>query len=280
MSGRSDWLNSRACSFSDLVRLRLAMMCRNDTSFASVRFQGKLICMGARDVTGDKTKERPKKNWRRRAGGFAIAFAISLLIGRVFEFVGSEATLGAAARAQTGWMLSLSEASPWGVAKAYGAAYNDIVVQGMRRSYIDAGGEIQYTEPKGGLLGAFWAPLKAFFQTVIAFATTGGVVGLLQIAMGAMALALLNLRLSKGKRMTFGAPPIVNIMVLPVATIAAASLLAVALKLVMLGALVALSWVTQFAAGAAGATGVAGFCWYCAQKLGEKGAEHALTPKI
>jgi hypothetical protein len=38
--------------------------------------------------------------------------------------------------------------------------------------------------------------------------------------------------------------------------------------------------VTQFAAGAAGATGVAGFCWYCAQKLGEKGAEHALTPKI
>ncbi|MFO1186819.1 MAG: hypothetical protein U1E87_04845 [Alphaproteobacteria bacterium] len=231
-------------------------------------------------MTDDTTQKRPKKSWRRRALGFAIAFAISLLVGRVFEFVGSEATLSAAARAQTGWMMALSKASPWGVAKTYVAAFDDIVAQGMRRSYIDADGRIQYTEPKGGLLGFFWAPLKAFVQTLIAFATTGGVVGLLQIAMGAMALGLLNLRLSKGKRMTFGVPPIANVMVLPLATIGTASLLAVVLKLVMLAALVALSWVTQFAAGAAGATGVAGFCWYCAQKLGEKGAEHALTPKI
>ncbi len=66
----------------------------------------------------------------------------------------------------------------------------------------------------------------------------------------------------------------------PVAIIFGAGLLALALKAIMLAPLGALSWATGLAASAAGATGVVGFCWYCLQKLGEKSAEHALTPKI
>ena len=48
----------------------------------------------------------------------------------------------------------------------------------------------------------------------------------------------------------------------------------------MMGALYLLSWITSLAVWAAGATGIVGFCWLCLTKLGEKGAEHVMTPKI
>jgi hypothetical protein len=120
--------------------------------------------------------------------------------------------------------------------------------------------------------------MKAFFATVGALVAAGGVVGLAQLAMGALAVALIfryRTKLGVG-----GMPPIAAFFLLPIAVIFAACLIAFALKSLMLGALAALSWATGLAASAAGATGVAGFCWYAIAKLGEKGAERALTPKI
>jgi hypothetical protein len=71
-----------------------------------------------------------------------------------------------------------------------------------------------------------------------------------------------------------------NIWLWPLAVVVSASVIAFALQMLMLGALFLFQWLTGLAALAAGATGVTGVCWYCVAKLGEKGAEHALTPKL
>jgi hypothetical protein len=113
---------------------------------------------------------------------------------------------------------------------------------------------------------------------VSALIADGGLVGLIQLGLGALAVAV-GLHQLKRAGDAEVAPPVL-VVGWPVAVIFAASVIAVALKFLMTGALFALSWITELAASAAGAGGIVGFSWYCTQKLGEKGAEHALTPRI
>lgn len=219
-----------------------------------------------------------KRSWKRRAAAFAVAFAISLIVGRVFETVASQPALNAALNAQSGWMAALNTFSPWGVAGTFGDQMSAQSYADSRHMALNEEGRLQYTDATGGPMNGLMLPMKALSLTVGSLITAGGVAGLVQIGLGVMGVALGLEWLKRRHKSEFGGP--VMMVFWPLGVILAASLIAVALKVVMVGALGALSWATSLAAGAAGASGVVGFCWYCFQKLGEKGAEHALTPKI
>lgn len=230
-------------------------------------------------MSQDAGKKREPRNWRRKAVVLVVGFAISLLVGRVFETISDRDTLTTAQRVQAQWFAALSDASPFAVADAFNDRLGAILAEGQAHLEFNADGEAVNVTSDGDLARPLVAPIKAFLGTIFGFATEGGVVGLTLLAMGALSVGVVNLRMSRGKHAFFN-PPIANYFIGPFAVIIAASLIAVALKAVMLAALGGLSWLTSLAGGAAGATGIAGFCWYCVVKLGEKGAEHALTARL
>jgi hypothetical protein len=215
-------------------------------------------------MTGQAADRIVKKGWRRRVAGFVVAFAISLIVGRFVETVASKPVIDAALRAQTGWMEALSDFSPWGVAKLFGDKASADMMSRERQSYLNAEGRIQYTNSSGGPQDGLAVPMKALLATVAALVAAGGVVGLVQIGMGVLAVWLVLDWLKRRRNVEITSGPLLFVG-WPVAVILAASLIAVALKAVMVAALGALSWATGLAAGAAGATGVVGFCWYCLQ---------------
>jgi len=219
------------------------------------------------------------KSRARRIGVFAIGFLISLIVGRFFEEVASKEALAAAHRVQVGWIAALSEFSPFAVADMFGDKLAEDQMSRAGGLVLNDEGRFERKAPSGTMQDGIAAPMKALFATVASLVTAGGIVGLMQIGMGIAAIWIILDILAKRKifEVTHG---ILFFVAWPPAVILAASLIAFALKSLMLGALAGLSWITGLAAGAAGATGVIGFCWYCLQKLGEKGAEHALTPKI
>ena len=175
-------------------------------------------------------------------------------------------------------MRTLSEFSPWGVADLFSDRMGAEIYANSRHMELNSDGRLEYVDARGGPVEGLALPMKALLLTVAALATSGGILGLAQLGLGALAVALglKWLKMRGGKDL----PAPALIVGWPVAVILAASLIAIPLKAVMLAALATLSWLTGLAAAAAGATGLVGFCWYCLQKLGEKGAEHALTPKI
>lgn len=232
-----------------------------------------------KDMSREVANSPGPKKWRRKAAVLGVGFAISLIVGRVFETISDANTLAAAQRAQSSWFAALSEASPFAVAEAFFEQHDSIMAEGRAHLEFNDAGEAVNVTSDGNLVRPLTAPIKAFLATVVGFATRGGVVGLSLLAMGALTVGVVNLRLSRGKHAFFH-PPVANYFIGPFAVIFAASVLAVALKAVMLAALGGLSWLTSLAGGAAGATGIAGFCWYCVVKLGEKGTEHALTRRL
>jgi hypothetical protein len=230
-------------------------------------------------MAGGGAEGMKRPTWRRKAVAFLVAFGISLIVGRAFETVSDDATLAAAQRAQAGWAAALADASPLAVADRFGRELSAILAEGQAHLEFNDAGEAVNVTSDGDLVRPLVAPFKAFVATVAGFATNGVVVGLSLIAMGALAVGVVNLRLSRGRSPFFHPVP-ANYFIGPFAIILAGSAIAVLLKVAMLAALGALSWLTSLAGAAAGATGAAGFCWYCVVKLGEKGAEHALTPRL
>lgn len=63
----------------------------------------------------------------------------------------------------------------------------------------------------------------------------------------------------------------------PIGTVLGASVLAFAMKYLMLGGLAAFGWLTCFAAAACVATGLAGLCWYLVVRLAEHAASNAAS---
>ncbi|HBS30528.1 MAG TPA: hypothetical protein DEA40_02095 [Parvularcula sp.] len=230
-------------------------------------------------MTGDGAAKAERRGWRRRAVTFLIGFGISLIVGRMFELVSNRETLAAAQRVQSEWFTALSKASPFAVADGFNLQLRTILAEGQAHLAFNDAGEAVNVTSDGDLVRPLVAPFRAFLATVIAFVAGGGAVNLSLMAMGALAVGVINLRVSKGRSAFFNPAP-TNYFFGPFAVIAAASVIALLLKALMLAALGGLSWLTSLAGAAAGATGVAGFCWYCVVKLGEKGAEHALTPRL
>lgn len=223
--------------------------------------------------TGDKPLFKIWK-WtvtRRDVLRFLIAFAISLAVGRFIETVTAPMTIAGLYEAQTRWMDSLNRMNPFALFGGYmeetARAWDGVErADGSRSS------------------AHIFSPLMGFVMLVLHLFERGAVTTLLQIGLGALVVTVFNLMRTNGKSAFFGTPGEDNgflpAIVWPAGVIAAASLTAFALQLLMMAALALFQWITGLAAMAAGATGFVGFCWYCVTKLGEKGAEHALTPKI
>jgi len=221
-------------------------------------------------MSGDAEDQPKRKTWTRRIASILVGLVISLIIGAIIERITDKEWLAEAEAAQAGWIDAVAQTSPVGVAAIYwdelSAAWGD----GQADSDIFLG-----VRPKVGL----FSPVVAFGFTLARFFYSGGITAIVQIVIGMLAVAVINFVVSDGEHVSFDDLTL-NAFFGPLATIAAASLIGMALWAVMMGSLYALSWVTGLAAAAAGATGIAGFCYLCITKLGEKGAEHVMTPKI
>jgi hypothetical protein len=205
---------------------------------------------------------------------FIAGFFMSLAIGWAIENVTDREFLESATEAQSGWIEAVSQTSPIAVAGTYWEEL-EAAMTGHRGGYS---GLAPFDSDMSGSQGIA-SPVYALVITATRFFADGGISALVQLALGALAVAVFNFRRTKGEGIFFDHLA-TNIILGPVAIVACASIIGLVLQGVMLGALYALSWVTGLAAAAAGATGVVGFCWYCVTKLGEKGVEHVATPKM
>lgn len=206
----------------------------------------------------------------RRAVVFIVGFAISLAIGAAVERITEQEFLETAEAAQAEWIEAVSKTSPIGVAQTFWTEISGAFTGDSSSGAWSA---------SGGKGHGIASPLVALAMTVWRLAYTSGLFGIIQLALAALAIAVFNYRRSHGDTILFD-EYLTNLIGGPVAIVATASVIGLVLWGVMLGALYALSWITGLAAAAAGATGVVGFCWFCLTKLGEKGAEHIVTPKI
>jgi len=218
---------------------------------------------------GDPPKRKPNKLLV-----FIAGFFMSLAIGWAIENITDREFLESATEAQAGWIEAVSQTSPIAVA---GTFWDELqfAMTGHRGDYS---GTAPFDSNMSGGQGIA-SPVYALVITATRFFADGGISALIQLALGALAVAVFNFRRTKGEGIFFDELP-VNIVVGPIAIVACASLIGLILQGVMLGALYALSWITGLAAAAAGATGIVGFCWFCVTKLGEKGVEHVATPKL
>jgi hypothetical protein len=211
---------------------------------------------------------------RKRPPAWAIwliTFAISLGVGLVFDHLTSEKILNGAVQAQGEWIAAVESTSPIAVATAY---WENLQTAANGRPPGEPRYDFEETRGAG-----VWTPIVALYSTGESLVRTGGLTALLQLALGALAVAVYNHNRTRG-RSIFYDEMMTNILLGPLAIILAASAIGLALWLIMLAALYTLSGITQLAASLAGVCGVGGFCWYCAQKLAEKRVETILTPKF
>ncbi|MBY0423426.1 MAG: hypothetical protein K2Q06_14055 [Parvularculaceae bacterium] len=132
---------------------------------------------------------------------------------------------------------------------------------------------------KGVVVPGMLAPIAAFVRTMTRLFSGGAaaIVPFMQLGLGVLGAFVVMRDRKPGRNDGDG---FAMFLMSPVVVILIASLGALALKWLMIGALAAFAGVTQFAATAAGATGFVGACWYCFAKLAEKGVEGAMTGKI
>ncbi len=214
---------------------------------------------------------KPMGRWMRRIASVVIGLAVSLAVGKVVEVVSDPVWLAEADAAQKQWIAAVGESSPIGVATIY---WDEITAtMGDGKADTDYGHGIRSTSAGVG------APFLAFWYTAGRIIDSGGIVAIVQLALGALAVVVMNFLNSGGKTIFFQETQ-ANIIGLPLCIILFASLLGGALWLVLMAALYLLGWITSLAVWAAGATGIVGFCWLCITKLSEKGVEHIATPKI
>jgi len=218
----------------------------------------------------EESAGKPKLNkWPRRVAMWVIGFFISLAIGWVAERVTEPEFLAEAKQAQADWIEAVSQTSPIAVVTTY---WSEITSAFDGKSHDGA-----WAGRTGDGQG-IGSPVVALVMTLLRFFYDGGVATLVQVGLGALAFCAFNFWRSKGQTILFE-DGYATMLAGPPLIILAASVIGLILQGVMLGALYTLSWITGLAAAAAGATGVVGFCWFCVTKLGEKGAEHVLTPE-
>lgn len=214
---------------------------------------------------------KTKRSWTRRIAALLVGLAVSLVAGKIIESVSDREWLESARDAQMEWIDAVGQTSPIGVATTYwdelSAAFGD--------HQVDSDFLMGVRPHSVGVM----SPLTALFYTAGRFFDSGGVTALIQLGLGALAVAVMNFLRSNGRSIFFD-DLYLNLFGLPALVILFASLIGAVLWGVMMGALYLLSWITSLAVWAAGATGIVGFCWLCLTKLGEKGAEHVMTPKI
>lgn len=220
--------------------------------------------------TGDAP---PPKRRLNKVIVFIAGFFMSLAIGWLIENVTDREFLEGAKQAQDGWIKAVSETSPIAV----GSTYMDELGAAFSGHHTNPASYTFDSDMSGGQ--GIASPVVALVITATRFLSEGGITAIVQLILGALAVAAFNFQRTEGKGIFFD-ELWTNLFLGPVAIVLLASLIGLILQGLMLGSLYALSWVTGLAAAAAGATGVVGFCWFCLTKLGEKGVEHVATPKL
>jgi hypothetical protein len=200
-----------------------------------------------------------------------IGFAISLAVGLVFDHLTNKDILDRIENAQRGWIKAAEATTPFTVADTY---WKDLQ-EAWRGRPLDQPA-YDFDDARGA---GIWSPFVALVSTGESAVRAGGLTALLQLALGALGIATFNYTKSQGRSIFFE-DPYMNILLGPVAIIAAASVIGLALWLVMWAALHTLGNFITVASSLCGTCGVAGFCSYCGKKLAEKHVEHALTPKF
>jgi len=213
-----------------------------------------------------------KKSWPLRVLFFFIAFFISIAIGKAFEVASDPELLAEAKVAQREWVDTVSGTSPVAVASTYWVELNG--------AWWGESSEGAWSAFEAGGKGkGIVTPVYALVMTGARFFYEGGVPIVIQLALGALGVAVLNFLRSNGQTILFD-NELTTLLFGPIAVILAASLIGMALWGLMQAGLFLLGWATDFAAWAVGATGIVGFCLYCFGELGKKGVEHVLTPKM
>lgn len=218
----------------------------------------------------DQPKPNPFARLSRRVLSIVVGLVVTLIVGAVAERVTSPEWLASAKDAQAGWVNAVAETSPISVATTFG-----VELQSAISGETSNGGWSGFGAPEGRGLQS---PFYALVFTAARLWESSGIAALVQLGLGALAFAVLNVWRTKGETIFMG-DFWLSLIIAPIAIVALASVIGLALWAIMLGALNALSWATGFAATAAGATGVAGFAWVCITELTKKGAEHVITPK-
>jgi hypothetical protein len=206
----------------------------------------------------------------RRVVSILVGLVVTLIVGAVAERVTSPEWLAQAKDSQAQWMSAVAKTSPVSVATLYGDELQSAISGDAAKGWSGFGA------PEGRGLQS---PFYALVFTAARLWDASGVAALVQLALGALAFAVLSFWRTKGETIFMG-DFWLSLIVWPIAVVALASVIGVVLWGIMLGALSALSWVTGLAATAAGATGAVGFCWLCITELTKKGAEHVITPKV
>lgn len=125
----------------------------------------------------------------------------------------------------------------------------------------------------------YFAPVFAVARSLTRIIGENGVAPFIafgQLALGVLSFCAITSAASGGARVGFdGFWP--NLLLAPACIVAMASVSALLIQWLMIGALSAFSWATSLAAACCGTTSVGAACWYCLKKLGETGVQHALT---
>jgi hypothetical protein len=226
-------------------------------------------------VTGGEQPPAPQDGGGRKRPHplivFVIGFAISLVVGWVFQQITNPETLAGAKAAQDSWRVAVETSQPFAVVSQY---WDDVQ---MIWNGAPPDPDSYSLSNSGG--GGIATPAVALAITGTRLFEAGGMWALINLALAALAIAVYNYRRTKGLSIFFD-DYVGNILAGPFLLIGVSSVIALVLQIVMGAALAVLGWMTDLAAVAAGATGIAGFCWYCFTELGKKGVEHAVTPKF
>lgn len=223
----------------------------------------------------EPTTTRPPNPWRKRIIRFLAGFAITLVVGKVIELVTAAETIEAAYAAQENWIAAVSGMSPFSLAGTYFSALKD--------AWQGPPPDPEHYDINRASGAGILSPLFAFFHLLGRIWNAGQIAVLIQLALGILCVVTFNYVRTRGETLFFNAEPnLMDFVFMPLAAVAAASVIAFGLQVYMLGALLLLQWLTGLAGAAAGATGVAGVGWYCLTKLAEKGtemgAEHKFLP--
>ncbi len=135
------------------------------------------------------------------------------------------------------------------------------------------------TESASVSVPIYFAPIAATFRSVTRIIGENKVapfIAIGQVAIGALAFLVITHIGSNGARLGFD-DALGNLLFAPACIVFLASLSALIIQWLMIGALGAFSWATSLAAACCGTSSVGAALWYCLKKLGEKGVEGALT---
>jgi hypothetical protein len=206
-------------------------------------------CYSSRvELKGNAMHDQPTVG-KSRLTGTLISLGVFVVVGWIFEHIAHREVFEAALTIQRHWLTVVSAMSPLELAATFPAEISE------------AWRQAHFTGTPSDFGQLYTLPSKALFGIVAKLWHSSAWFTLLQLVLGAVAVATFNMNSSKGKHIFFHDAHatyaesnfLLNRIFGPLAVIGAASVIALILQIVMFAVLYALSWITGLAATAAGA---------------------------